>query len=265
MSRQDRLVRPRHAATRGPQAADQLVWERPEPVLPAGRPAAGAEEIAAAAFAIADREGLRAVSVRRVAARLKVGAPALAAFLPTTDDLLDLMMDRALGEIETPEDPTSHWRDQLSRLAYATKAVLERHPWLRSLAGTRTPSGPNGLRVSEFSLAALGGYGLRPVEALPLVNAVIAYVYGYTQLETGYRPRHGDGTLADADTPHRARTARHLQDLAASGAYPQLAGVFAEADRLSTDQAFEMGLRAVLDGVESMLGELVSRAVPALV
>jgi AcrR family transcriptional regulator len=236
-----------------PDAAD-LLWWRPEPVTPAGRPAAGARQIVAAAFEIADQHGLHDISVKRVAGRLRVSAAVLNRYVASKDDLLDLMLDAALGEIELPPDGVAAgWRTQLEAIAHATQAVITRHPWLRSLAGTRTPSGPNGLRVSERTLAALAGLGLPPVQGMQLANTVLAYVYGFTQLEMGHRQRGSD---ADVDSRHRARTAQHLLDAGSSGDYPNLAALFATCDPLSTADAFDAGLAVVLDGLAAQLARI---------
>lgn len=226
---------------------DELVWDRAEPVSPAGRPAAGAAAIAAAAFAIADKEGLHAVSVKRVASRLKLNTAALESYLSSRDDLLDLMLDCAFGEIELPsESEDRDWRTELRALAYATQAVALRHPWLRTLAGTRTPSGPNGLQVNERILRAVADLGLRPVEMMQLANTVLAFVYGFVQLEMGHEQRGRD---ADADAAHKLRTARRLVDVTSSGDYPNLANLFADSANLSTGTAFDTGLDIVLDGI----------------
>lgn len=226
---------------------DELVWDRPEPVSPAGRPAADASAIAAAAFSIADRDGLHAVSVKRVATKLKLQAVALEAYLTSRDDLLDLMLDRAFGEIELPPVAAgNHWRADLRAIAHATQAVAVRHPWLRSLAGTRTPSGPNGLRLNESVLQAVSGLGVDPVQMMQLANTVLAFVYGFVQLEMGHVQRGRDVT---EDAAHQARTSRRLLEVAASGDYPHLAELFAQSANLSAGSAFDIGLDIVLDGI----------------
>lgn len=228
-----------------------LVWQRSEPVAPAGRPATGAREIADAAFAIADQQGVHEISVKRVANRLGVGPGVLRGFVSTKDDLFDLMLDAALGEIELPEaGHPEGWRAALQAIAFATQAVIQRHPWLCTLAGTRTPSGPNGLRLSERTLDAMTGLDLPPLRMLQLANTVPAYVFGFAQLEMGHRPR---GTSADVDAAHRARTAQHLLDAASSGDYPNLAGVFTTSDELSMLDTFGAGLAVVLDGIAAHL------------
>lgn len=224
-----------------------LIWQRPEPVTPPGRPTARPAEIAAAAFEIADREGLHAVSVKRVAKRLKVSLAALEDYVVGRDDLLDLMLDAAFAEMQVPPAADGEdWRADLRALAYATQAVAMRHPWLCALAGTRTPSGPNGLRVNERILAAVDGLGLTPVEATQMANAVLAFVYGFVQLEMGHVPRGRD---AEAEAEHKARTARYLIERTSSGDYPNLARLFADSADLAAHTAFDAGLDLVLDGI----------------
>src|SRR5581483_7472608 len=136
-----------------------LIWERAEPAGRGATPPPSREQIVAAAFEIADKEGLHAVSVKRVASKLRIPAPRLEAYLVSREDLLDLMLDGAFGEIE-PADEGADWRSRLRAVAHATQVTAQRHPWLRLLAGTRTPCGPNGLRHSERALAAVDGIGL---------------------------------------------------------------------------------------------------------
>src|SRR5579859_3023932 len=86
----------------------QAIWLRPEH-SPVGRPAQRSRaEITAAAIAIADREGLDAVSMRRVAAELGTGAASLYRYVDTRDDLVDLMTDAVGGEYLLPE-PSGDW------------------------------------------------------------------------------------------------------------------------------------------------------------
>lgn len=235
-----------------------LIWERPEPAGRGATPPPGREQIVAAAFEIADKEGLHAVSVKRVASKLRMPAPRLEAYLSSREDLLDLMLDGAFGEIE-PADEGSDWRSRLRAIAHATQVTAQRHPWLRLLAGTRTPCGPNGLRHSERALAAVDGIGLDASTMTQVVNTVLAYVYGYVQLELVEHPRKAD---ADAEADRRAQTARYLVEQVQAGDYPTLARVFSDAS-LSAADAFESGLEYVLDGIAARVGDGAGSAEPS--
>jgi AcrR family transcriptional regulator len=224
--------------------ATTLIWERAEPAGRGATPAPDRAQIVAAAFDIADREGLHAVSVKRVASKIRIPSVRLEVYLTSREDLLDLMLDGAFAEIE-PEDEGDDWRSRLRAMAHATQKTAQRHPWLRVLAGTRTPCGPNGLRHSERALSAVDGLGLDASTMTQMVNTVLAYVYGYVQLEL---VEHSRKTDADAEQARRAETARYLVAQVQTGAYPTLAQVFSDAS-ISAVDAFESGLEYVLDGI----------------
>jgi AcrR family transcriptional regulator len=226
-----------------------LIWERDEPIGRSGAPALSRDQITAAAFEIADREGLHAVSVKRVASRVRVPSVRLESYLASREDLLDLMLDGAFAEID-PIHEGADWRSKLRALAHATQATAQRHPWLRTLAGTRTPCGPNGLRHSERALSALDGLGLDAATMTQAVNTVLAYVYGYVQLEMLEPSRKGDES---ADLERRTHTAQYLIAQMGTGEYPTLARVFSDASNLNATDAFETGLDYLLDGIAAQV------------
>src|SRR4051812_17856147 len=84
-----------------------------------------------------DAEGLAKFSMRRLAAELNVTAMSVYWYVDTKDDLLELALDAAFGELELP-DPEAHedWRDQLRTGAREDRGLLVRHPWNSPLAGT---------------------------------------------------------------------------------------------------------------------------------
>ena len=252
------------ATTRTAPDADRtlLVWERPHPQVRAGAPAITPDVIVEAATSIADREGLHAVSVKRVASKLNAPIARMEAYLPTRDDLLDLMLDGAFGEIEIPEpDPGLGWRADLAVIARATQQVALHHPWLRALAGTRTPCGPNGLRNSERVLAAMDGMDLDAATKTNAVNTVLAYVYGFVQLEMASTARKGED--AESDLARRGHMATYLLEAVGTGRYPRLAQVFEDAS-LTTEDAFGTGLGYVLDGIAALVEGTAARPEPSL-
>ncbi len=234
-----------------------LIWERPEPVL-RGSVALSLVQIANAAFSVADGENLQAVSLKRVAAKLEVPRLRLESYLSSRDDLLDLMLDVAYGEIELPpHSPDSNWRAELRALAQSTHATAARHPWLMLLVGTRPACGPNGLSYSERALSTLEGTGLDGLSTVQAVNTVIAYVYGFVQTAQPHRSR----PLDDAELSRQAHTGEYLQAAASSGDHPNLARLFTAAAGVSTQQAFETGLEYVLDGIGNRIAAGAGAAV----
>ncbi|NUR31898.1 MAG: TetR/AcrR family transcriptional regulator, partial [Catenulispora sp.] len=166
------------------------VWDRPEPPtrpVPLDR-----DRIVAAAIALADEGGLQEVSLRKVAARLDAGPMRLYGFISTKEELFDLMLDAVQGEIlpgerggETPGRPGAqqrHWRQALHDLAHGTRAAALRHEWLADLLGGRPPLGPNGLALTEATLAALDG--LTDIDTvMRAVETVSSYTTGAIRRE----------------------------------------------------------------------------------
>src|SRR5689334_10791506 len=112
---------PAAAGQRGPGPG--LIWIRPAPRQPE-RPTR--EEIVAAAVGLADAEGLQAVSIRRVAAALRTRPMGLYSHIARKDDLVDLMLDRVLGEVLVDQLPAD-WRQALRAIAWHTRAAARRH------------------------------------------------------------------------------------------------------------------------------------------
>src|SRR5262249_37941877 len=131
-----------------PDGPGGVIWMRPEHAA-TGRPARRSrEEITVAAIAIADREGLDAVSMRRVAADLGTGAASLYRYVETREDLLDLMIDATGAEYDFAA-PTGDWLADVLAIGDQARAIMRHHPWLPSLLLIRAVLGPNGLVLLE--------------------------------------------------------------------------------------------------------------------
>jgi AcrR family transcriptional regulator len=207
------------------------IWLRPERAA-AGRPAQHTRaEITAAALALADAEGLDAVSMRRVAAALGTGAASLYRYVETRDDLLDLMSDAVAGEYALPEpepepEPDRDWLAGLVAVGEQSRAILRRHPWLAGLTITRPVLGPNGVALLEHYLAILAGHPASlatKLEAFGLLNGLTA-LFVQHELAGG--------------SAQQQRNAAYLQHALTSGEHPRLAELLAQgAPESSVDPA----------------------------
>jgi len=92
-----------------------------------------------AAIALADAEGLAALSMRRVAEAVGVSPMSLYTYVPSKAELVDLMFDRALGDTADPDDAVAGWRAKLAFIARERWALVERHPWFLDLPLHRPP------------------------------------------------------------------------------------------------------------------------------
>src|SRR4051794_17760858 len=114
-----------------------------QPRLPLSR-----ERVIQAAIALAQAEGLEALTMRRLAEELRAGAMTLYYHVPNKEALLDGMVDSVFGEIELPTTDVD-WKTALRRRALSTREALNRHRWAVGLMESRTTPGPNSLRLHD--------------------------------------------------------------------------------------------------------------------
>jgi AcrR family transcriptional regulator len=133
----------------------RAVWSRPDRGARGPRPEHSRAEIAAAAISLADSGGLSAVSMRAVAGALGTVAGSLYRYLSSRDELLDLMVDAALGELQLDRESTEDWLDDLVALADDQLALYRRHPWLLEAGLRGTSLGPNATDYFECCLRLL--------------------------------------------------------------------------------------------------------------
>ncbi|MGS2617170.1 TetR/AcrR family transcriptional regulator [Micromonospora sp. LZ34] len=143
---------------------ESIFW-RPERGTRGPSPAHSRDDIVAAAIAIADADGLTAVSMRAVATRLETGAASLYRYLSSRDDLLDLMADRVAAELRPYPEPDGDWLDAMLRMARAQRAVHERHPWLFELSQRASAVGPEALAFFDACFRIM-----EPVPATPMAK-----------------------------------------------------------------------------------------------
>ncbi|WP_354639037.1 TetR/AcrR family transcriptional regulator C-terminal domain-containing protein [Kitasatospora camelliae] len=236
----------------------------PAPVAAPGRPRAAAggsdheltrERIVRAAVEIADAEGIAAVSMRGVAARLGVATMSPYRYVTGKDDLVLLMADAVYGELAYPADPPAGWRARFELGARTLWALHRRHPWLAQISSlTRPLPLPNLLTHAEWALSALDGYGLPAATMLDIHVLLYSYVHGIAvHLEREAQAEAATGLSeeqwSEAQTPA-------LTAIAASGGYPVFARVIAalpDGYDLHLDHLFAFGLTPLLDGLTPLV------------
>ncbi|MEU9607975.1 TetR/AcrR family transcriptional regulator C-terminal domain-containing protein [Streptomyces sp. NPDC048057] len=157
---------------KGKDGAPGAVWFR-EPQRRRRSPGLSRERIVATAVDRLDREGVDGLSLRKIAADLDAHATSLYWHVPTKGDVLDLAIDEVFAEISLPDDHRAlDWREVVLAYMRELRAMLLRHPWAASLAGTRPLAGPHALERSEAVYAALTRAGF----AGPVLAATAAAV-----------------------------------------------------------------------------------------
>ncbi|MFJ9057059.1 TetR/AcrR family transcriptional regulator C-terminal domain-containing protein [Streptomyces sp. NPDC102409] len=209
------------------------------------------DRIVRTAVAIADTEGLSALSMRGIAARLGVAAMSPYRYVTGKDDLILLMADAAFGEQFYPATAPDGWRARLELGARTLWTLHRRHPWLAQLSSlTRPLLLPNLMVHGEWSLSALDGHGLDTTTLFDIHVLLYSHVQGLAvHLE---REAHAAATTGQDEDQWMDSRGDALQGLVDSGRFPTFTKVvssFGDGYDLRLDTLFELGLKALLDGL----------------
>lgn len=226
----------------------------------AGRSGLTLAAIIDAAVAIADAEGLDAVSMRRVAERLDVGAMSLYTHVPGKGELTDLMFDTVAGELYTDVDEPSRqpggWREAVRFIARRNWDRYERHPWLLHLGHARPVMGPHVSRNYEAELRPLDGIGLTDIEMDDTLALVLSHVSSVARTRLLQHSEQEQSGQTDLEwwvaTAPLLETVMSGQHFPVAGRVGQAAGM-AHQSVSNPEHALSFGLDRILDGVEALI------------
>jgi AcrR family transcriptional regulator len=221
----------------GPPAG-RSVWELPERGRRGPRPRFSRADIAAAAIAIADRDGLDRVTVREVAAALGMAPMTLYGYLPAREHLGQLMTDALAGEYAYPDIQPGCGHQGILALAEQGRDIARRHPWLAQLAarGPVVP-GPNGLRYLDYFLGLVAGPGIDAGACLELIAVI-----------SGFAAMFGAMLATPAD--QAGAPAAAVAAAAAGGQYANLTAAIARAGPPRTDtEVFQSCVTHLVDAL----------------
>lgn len=209
------------------------------------------EAITAAAIALADADGLDAVSMRKVAARMEHSPMALYRHVGSKDDLIELMYDAVLGELDLGEAPSGDWQADLARLAREVRRLHHAHPWISRL-GHRPTLGPNAIRLLEYGLAGVDRLGLGIDAMMDLMGTALQFTRGFVLQELGVAEAQ-QRTGLDQEA-YRRQTGPFLFRLIEAGNTPYLKRLIEDAEDFpDPDVVFERRLAMVLNGLAAGL------------
>ena len=160
-----------------------LLWGRRPAARRGPKPSLTVEDITRAAVAVADAEGLAAVSMARVAGEVGFAPMALYRHVRSKDDLLLLMADSAYEE--PPELGEGDWRTRLAAWAQALFDVLRRHRWFLEIPISGPPMGPGNLVWLDRALGAMDDTGLDDETKLAVVMGLLPLAHGQARLTAG--------------------------------------------------------------------------------
>ncbi|KUL33428.1 TetR family transcriptional regulator [Streptomyces sp. NRRL F-4489] len=230
------------------------------------KPALSVAAIVDAGIAVADAEGMAALSMRTVGERLGRTAMALYTYVPGKTELVDLMYDRALGELPTGYDLAAGWRPAVTSWAFDTWEFYLRHPWVLQVSQARPVLGPNEYASVETLLRVLFATGLEPAALRRITGLLFHFVRGAAQTVTESRQAAAATGVGDEEwwqtraglltevVPDFAERFPLLVRLETEGATPpsgeEDGGSYLEREARIT---FEEGLAVILDGVQAAI------------
>jgi AcrR family transcriptional regulator len=234
-----------------------LLWRDPSAVPRRGpRRGLSLDAVVDAATELADREGLEALTMRRVAEALGVAPMTLYTYVPGKAELLDLMLDAAYARMPLADTAGRPWRERLVAVAEENRALFEAHPWAAAVCTLRPLLGPGLMAKYEHELSALDGLGLSDVQMDDCLTFLLAFVQGCarTAVEAGVVRRvsgmdderwweRAGPLLAGVLDASRFRLAARVG--AAAGA--------AHGSAHDPAHAYAFGLRRVLDGLAAVI------------
>ncbi|MFB4302113.1 TetR/AcrR family transcriptional regulator [Actinomadura sp. NTSP31] len=242
------MAETKKAAKRKPES----VWTRP-PRARREQPSLGRDQIVDAALELLDAEGLDGLSMRRLGTRLNSGATSVYWHVANKDELLELALDRVMGEVRVPAPAPlpdgGGWRDAVAGYARSLRTMIHRHPWTVPLFGVQPMIGPNATRVLDGVIGAFDGAGLTGMDLENAMSLLADYVIGAAGSEASWQNTRD----AAAGEDWLETLAPYLAEIA--DRHPRLAAHVREiwvretADVL--EQRFDYGLSCVLAGIEA--------------
>ncbi|MFJ2862617.1 TetR/AcrR family transcriptional regulator [Kitasatospora sp. NPDC087314] len=241
--------------TARPKDAPGALWSRPQPAR-REQPPLSRRQIVAEALAILDGNGIEALSMRKLGARLNAGATSMYTHVANKEELLALVVDEVFGEIPLLDADGSRrpdaWREAVAEYAAGMRAAILRHPWMVSVIGDvgMVYFGPSWMRLSEAVLTLLEESGFGLAEANDAMGAVVGYTIGAAGVEAAWLSelaRHGrdEQEWMDQLLPAVVDATRD---------YPRLHRVYTtQVPQEMSDgreSGFANGIRLILDGIE---------------
>lgn len=237
------------------QQTVDLMWGVAKRPSRGPKPSLTVEAVVKAAIAIADEEGLSALSMRRLADRLSAGTMAIYRYVPGRDDLLDLISDAAMPPGPSRPPVSGQWRVELAFWALEMLEVHRRRPWLLEITISGPPMGPHKISWLDWALQALGKLPISESEKVGLVMALSSYVLGFAETDIDIAQSQSRTKVSPQQwAPVYGRV---LERVLSDGRFPGLAaavsgGAFAEEDT-DPNADFNFGLQVILDGVAGLI------------
>ncbi|WP_249667402.1 TetR family transcriptional regulator [Cellulomonas fengjieae] len=242
-----------------------VLWRTPSPGRPGPRPGLTLDRIADAAIALADAEGIEAVSMARLAESLGFTTMSLYRYVSSKDEVVSLMSDRASGRPPAVGPEVGGWRERLELLLAVQQPILAAHPWLARTSQVLHAVGPGRLAWMEAMLSALDGTPLTEEQKVGAIGLLASHTLD--QLRIG-EELSGSGRATAMGSPADGAPAPDLGELITTLASPDehpallraaAQGAFsfpedaAQGDEDEDEGELDFGTVLILDGIERLI------------
>ena len=244
-----------------------LLWGRRGPGRRGPQRGLSVDDIVVAAVAIADGEGLEALSMARVAKELGFTPMALYRYVTSKDELLQLMWNASAKDAEQLVLEGDGWRAQLRYWAIVQREIVDRHPWITQMPMAAPPLAPNSLAFVELGLEALDGTGLPDADKLRVIGLISSSTLSEARMANDAARAAREAMQAaaaageDAGPPAGWSYEALVRELADEQTYPRLhriawtrPGDGGSGGPPSEREEFLFGIDLILDGIQAYMG-----------
>jgi AcrR family transcriptional regulator len=239
-----------------------LLWGRRDPGQRGPRRGRSVEEIVAAAVRVADRDGLEAVSMARVAQELGLTPMSLYRYVASKDELLQLMWNASAEGVAAFELEGEGWRSRLRSWIQVQRETIDRHPWIAQMPMAAPPTAPNSLLFVEKGLEALDDTEMADADKLRVIGLLSSYALSEARMADD--AARAARRAADAGEQMWTFEAL-LRELVVEDSYPRLHRIaWSAVDQgqkaygASELEEFMFGVDRILDGVEKLVRDASS-------
>ena len=228
----------------------ELLWDDRSRPTRGPKPALSADQVIQTAMEIADEDGIVAVSMHAVAARLGFTTMALYRYFPSREALYDAIVDAGMGSPPRPPEPREDWRAEVARWARAKRAMLIARPWLAELPFVAAPHGPNWLSWLEALADPLSSTGVSGPEIGQMLSIIDGYTRGASDTVVSLARARARGT---SEQQWAAAVGADLGRAIGDPRFPAFAAILTappEGKPRTMEESFDFGLGRVLDGIE---------------
>jgi AcrR family transcriptional regulator len=248
-----------HTSKEDPSAAEapslppglDILWGKRERGQRGPKPGLTLDAIVDAAVALADADGLGAVSMAGVAKRLGFTTMSLYRYVDSKDELLQLMWNASAEGAEEVVLTGSGWRPRLRQWAIIQREVLDRHPWITQMPMAAPPMAPNSLVFVEKGLGAMDDTDLTDQQKLRAIGLLSSYALSEARM--AYDAKRSAAAAPDQPPVSFEGVLRLLLD---KETYPRLHRlVWADDPQDAPDEHTEFlgGVDCILDGIQAQM------------